>query len=269
MQTIYNKYFAIARLNHDTALSRLKECLSVFHIWFFPHGLALNRDKADAILLGTIQRAKSIPLISNIDVAGARDLLSNNVKLPGIKHSHSTFDTLISKISHSYFYRIRAFRRICQPYQMTLPEQSSTLSLVADLTTNSVLHSSTPAHTGHLARVVTLQSDRISISMPLKDLHRLPVKWRIDFNVATLTYIVLESGETSYLFSLIVNNFPHPILIPHSDHRPSPDSWRFTHQEPFNPHLTYYYLSTCKSFCSGKCEECMVCHNSIRNYINS
>ena len=34
--------------------------------------------------------------------------------------------------------------------------------------------------------------------------------------------------------------------------------------QPFNPHLTYYYLFTCNSFRSGKCEDSMVCHNSIR-----
>ena len=38
--------------------------------------------------------------------------------------------------------------------------------------------------------------------------------------------------------------------------------------QPFNPQLTYYFLSTCKCFRSGKCEECRVSHNSIRNTIS-
>ena len=39
--------------------------------------------------------------------------------------------------------------------------------------------------------------------------------------------------------------------------------------QPFNLHLTYYHPFTCKSFRSGKCGECMVCYNSIKNYTSS
>ena len=39
--------------------------------------------------------------------------------------------------------------------------------------------------------------------------------------------------------------------------------------QPFNSHLTYFYLCTGKSFRSVKFEACMVCHNSIRNITSS
>ena len=52
-----------------------------------------------------------------------------------------------------------------------------------------------------LARVVTMPLGRISISKTLSDLHWLPMKFRVDFKVATLTFKVLETGELGYLYS--------------------------------------------------------------------
>ena len=59
-----------------------------------------------------------------------------------------------------------------------------------------------------LARVVTRKHGRSSISAILHNLHWLPIKWRIDFKVATLTYKVLQSGEPSYLSSRIAIAIP-------------------------------------------------------------
>ena len=53
------------------------------------------------------------------------------------------------------------------------------------------------------ARVVTMQWERSSISETLSDLHWLPMKFRVDFKVATLTFKVLVSGEPGYLYSRI------------------------------------------------------------------
>ena len=71
-------FVAISRLHRDTALSRQKECRSVFHILFCHNGLALNPDKCDAIKPGSTRRAKSITLMSNINVAGASVPLSTS-----------------------------------------------------------------------------------------------------------------------------------------------------------------------------------------------
>ena len=54
------------------------------------------------------------------------------------------------------------------------------------------------------ARVVTMKRGRISISKTLSDIRCLPMKFRIDIQVAILTFNVLESGEPGYLYSRIV-----------------------------------------------------------------
>ena len=52
-----------------------------------------------------------------------------------------------------------------------------------------------------LARVVTCQRECISISKTVQELHWLPIKWHIDYKVATF----LESGEPTYLRSRITS----------------------------------------------------------------
>ena len=70
-----------------------------------------------------------------------------------------------------------------------------------------------------LARVVILQCGRVSISKTFKALHWLPVKWRIDFKVATTTYKLLESNEPAYLRSRISLRVPRRSLRSSADDR--------------------------------------------------
>ena len=71
-----------------------------------------------------------------------------------------------------------------------------------------------------LSKVVTRQHGRTSISATLQKLHWLPIKWMINFKVATVTYKVLESGEPSYLSSTIA------IVVPSRSLRSSADTRR-------------------------------------------
>ena len=59
-----------------------------------------------------------------------------------------------------------------------------------------------------LARVV-LMAPRFSQSLPLlKQLHRLPVSYRINFKLSTLTYRALSTQQPSYLANLLhLSNF--------------------------------------------------------------
>ena len=60
-----------------------------------------------------------------------------------------------------------------------------------------------------LAGIIIIQRGWISISKTLSDLHWLPMKFWVDFKVATLTFKVLKSGEPGYLYlkiSLLSSN---------------------------------------------------------------
>ena len=56
-----------------------------------------------------------------------------------------------------------------------------------------------------LACVVARQCDCISIISLLKELHWLPVKWRIEYKVATMIYKQFEFNEPMYLQTIITS----------------------------------------------------------------
>ena len=70
-----------------------------------------------------------------------------------------------------------------------------------------------------LARIITMQRGRISISKTLSDLHWLPMKFFVDFKVVTLTFKVLECGEPGYLYSRIGIATSHRTLRSSADTR--------------------------------------------------
>ena len=62
------------------------------------------------------------------------------------------------------------------------------------------------------SRVATRQHSFVSVSDTHEDLHWLPVSWRIDYNIATFTYKVLETGQPLYLESRINISVPRHTL---------------------------------------------------------
>ena len=89
----------------------------------------------------------------------------------------------------------------------------------------SLKHFSASAFAKH-ARVVTYQRGCISFSKTLQELHWLPIKWRIDYKVATLTYKLLESGEPTYLRSRITSKiFLHALRSSANDRQLEPCSF--------------------------------------------
>ena len=112
-QTILKLYGAISRDNYDTPVAKLKLCLSTLHTWFCYNGLALNPDKSEAIMFGTTQRSRSLPITSTVNVAGTLVQISNQVRILGVTlDNRLSFDAHISALSKSLFYHIRALRHI-------------------------------------------------------------------------------------------------------------------------------------------------------------
>ena len=199
-------------LANDTPVAKLELCLSTHHTGFCYNGLALNSDKCNAIVFGATQCSRSLPITSTVNVAGTLVQVSNQVRILGVTlDSRLSFDAHISALSKFCFYHIRALCHI-RPNLTLDCSKNIVCSLVScrlDYTNSTNVRisiknifrlqrlQSTPA------RVVTCQRGRISISKTLQELPIkliwLPIKWRIDYKVATLTYKLPESGEPMYL----------------------------------------------------------------------
>ena len=65
-------------------LDNLARCIDSLHIWFCGNGMALNRDKSEAILLGTRQRTHSYYNLATVNVAGSQIPLPDHIKILGV-----------------------------------------------------------------------------------------------------------------------------------------------------------------------------------------
>ena len=92
-------YVAISKDNYHTSVAKLELCLSTLHTWFCYNRLALNPDKSEAIVFGTTQRSRSLPISSTVSVAGTLVQVSNQVGILGVAlDSRLSFDAHISAL---------------------------------------------------------------------------------------------------------------------------------------------------------------------------
>ena len=141
--------------------------------------------------------------------------------------SRLTYDTHISALLKSCIFHIRALRHIraalttdsaksiaCSQIGCRFDYANATLVGISGKNTKRLRRIQNT-----LARVVTRQCGRISISKTLKELNWLPVKWLIDFKVVTMTYRLLEFNEPAYLRSRISVRVPRRSLRSSADDR--------------------------------------------------
>ena len=109
------------------------------------------------------------------------------------------------------YYHIRAFRHIRHALKIDTEKSVACALLGSRLEyANSVLFGTSAKNLAWLQRLqnsvarVVMRSDCRSKALPiLKQLHWLPVKYRIDFKIAVLTYKLRTNSEPMYLSNLI------------------------------------------------------------------
>ena len=165
-------------------------------------------------MFGTIQRSRSLPITSTVNVARTLDQVSNQVRIFDVTlDSRLSFDAHISALSKSCFYHIRTLRHICPNLTLDCSKKIACFlvgcrldyanSTLMEISVNNISRRQRLQST--FSHVVTCQWGCISISKTLQELHWLPIKWHIDYKISTLTYKLLESGETTYLRSRITS----------------------------------------------------------------
>ena len=127
-----------------------------------------------------------------------------------------TFDKQVSETCKACYFHIRALRHIRTSLNT---EASKTIaaaivgsrldfcnSLLAGTSASNLTRLQRVQNT--LARVVAQKPRFCHITPVLSDLHWLPVRHRISFKIATVTFKVLQSQQPSYLSSLIPRYVP-------------------------------------------------------------
>ena len=106
-------FIAISPTTAASKISQVELCLTDLHAWFCCNGLALNADKSDCIILGTVQRATTFAPITSIIEAGSVVSISSTIKTLGVTlDSHLTFEAHVKSITKTCYFHIRALLHI-------------------------------------------------------------------------------------------------------------------------------------------------------------
>ena len=130
--------------------------------------------------------------------------------------SNLSLNKHVSALTKSCFFHIRALRHI----RRALTDDSAK-SIACALAgsrldyANAVLVGTSSSNIyklqrvqNTLARIVTRQHELPGTTQALAILHWLPIKWRVQFKIATTTYKLLSTGQPSYLASLFTPYVP-------------------------------------------------------------
>ena len=134
--------------------------------------------------------------------------------------SNLTFNNHVASVAKSCYYHIRAFRHIRHMLTSDMAKTVASSLIGARLDyANAVLYGTSASNINRLqlvqntvARVVTGLKKSDHISQTLRDLHWLPVRYRINFKTTVLTYKAQTSAAPLYLSSLISSYSPSRAL---------------------------------------------------------
>jgi len=190
----------------------LTECIKALHHWLNLNGLCLNPEKTEAVVVGTSERQRVEGHIDTIDTGTVHIKTSDSVKSLGVViDSKLTFNQHVNNISKSVYFHMKALRHI----RKLLPDAAAktvACTMVAGRLDycNAVLYGTSSANIdklqrlqNSLARVVTNTRRRDHITPVLADLHWLPVRYRIVYKIALITFKALTTQQPQYLTELI------------------------------------------------------------------
>lgn len=194
----------------------ITRCADNVTSWFLENGLLINPTKTDAIVFGPKGLRKKIPT-GSVSFAGTSIKFSNDIKLLGVTLDNElSMKKHISEVIKGCNYHIRALRHVrnCMSKQAAETIACGIVGSRLDYC-NSLLYG-LPATSinrlqrvqNNLARTVCKAPWRSSRTALLHSLHWLPVKQRIQYKMACVTFKCRAGVGPSYLRELVEEYIP-------------------------------------------------------------
>ena len=199
-------------------------CLSFLHLthlvscWMNSNKLMLNTDKTEILTVGTSSRIKQVDFTSDtIQILNSQVPFQQSVKYLGVRLDQNlSMSDHISDISRSLFLSLRRIGTI-RPYlsdRATSCLVNSTITSRLDFC-NSALAGITADQLGRLqriqnsaARLIAKKRKHDHITPILRDLHWLPIDFRIKFKLCVFAYRHFEGTLPPYLSSVLCTYNP-------------------------------------------------------------
>ena len=204
--------------NTADGLAVLAACTADVRQRYLQNGLQLNPDKLEALVVGTSRRLQAATsTMSSVSVAGVDLPMADEMKVLGVVlDSRLTFNSHTTSVARSCNYHVQAIRHIRHLLSTNLALTLACSLVLSRLDyCNAVLHRAPASSIQKLQRAqntaarVVLQAPRWTSAQPLlEQLHWLPVRQRIDYKLAVLTYKVRSTSTPSYLNRHITPHVP-------------------------------------------------------------
>ena len=191
--------------------ARLVDCIDKIERWMSANRLRLNTDKTQVMWLGTKTQLRKISM-KGINIGGSVITPSSTAKNLGVIFDNElTMNPQINAITSSCFYQMRQIRSI----RKLLTTDAAKVLVHAFISSrvdycNSIYYGLTDAAMSKIqsilnsaARLVTDKSRCARTTPILKDLHRLPVRHRIKYKLATIVQNCLQGTCPLYLSSSV------------------------------------------------------------------
>jgi hypothetical protein len=210
-------YISFSSDDSRAHLDALSVALDTVHSWFNSNRLTLNPSKTEFLIIGTRQQRDKLQS-PTLNFAGSELLpVASARNLGVVLDSELSFASHISKVCQTSHYHIRQIRRVRH-----LLDLNTTILLANSLVSsrldycNSLFYGLPDSLLGRLQRVqnciarvvVPSVRRRDHISPTLNALHWLPVRKRIEFKIALLTFKVLRNDQPTYLRQLVNQYVP-------------------------------------------------------------
>jgi hypothetical protein len=214
-------YISFSSSDSDYALAQLTSALDSAHQWLISNRLSLNPSKTEYLLIGTPQQRSKI-LSSSITFHNTEIKPSSEARNLGIIFDPTlSFTKHISTVCRSSFFQIRQLRQV----RPSLDHQSAIILANALVHSkldycNSLFFNLPDTTVNRLQRVqnslarAVVPSVRFNdhITPTLRSLHWLPIRQRITFKIACLTYKTLHHKQPTYLTDLLHTYTPSRLL---------------------------------------------------------
>jgi len=165
-----------------------------------------------SILIGTRQRLRTVSPVASPTIAGIPIYFSEAIKPLWVTLERNlTLYKHLSSLSRSIHFYTRALRHIRPALSESMAATLGASLVQSRLDyANSIMYGMSASNMhklqsaqNSLTRVVLTSLSHLSASERLSYLHWLPVNYRIQFKIATLTYKTLATCQPSYLYNLL------------------------------------------------------------------
>jgi exonuclease III len=214
-------YISFSASDADSSLTTLSSKLDHVHAWLTSNRLTVNPSKTEFLIIGSsMQRSK----LTNPTVS----LCNNSIApSPSARNLGIIFDNDLSLKKHISSVCQQSYLQIRQLRQIRSALDTKSAIILANSLVSSRLDYCNSLYHGlpdcSIARLQRIQNSLARVVMPfvkrhdhitpaLQKLHWLPIRQRITFKIATLTFKTLQHSKPAYLFDLITPHKPSRTL---------------------------------------------------------